>query len=124
MQLTRRTIRCSRWLSLGIVAQPRSYGGIRLIALPERDDLKVMSIRHNSDAATIRMTEEGLDLLSERRAARTAGPTGAFEGAEIVRVVRGGGGAGQWCPASTDRGDIFLWVESRFEAILVEEMSI
>lgn len=41
----------------------RALQSLRLIAVPAREDLRAMSIRLDSDAATIEMTEQGLELL-------------------------------------------------------------
>jgi hypothetical protein len=43
----------------------RALLSLRLMAVPNREDLQVMSIRADSDGATIEMTDKGLRLLIE-----------------------------------------------------------
>jgi len=44
-----------------------------LKVVPEREDLKVMSIRHDAESATIEMTDEGLALMTDAVASWLAG---------------------------------------------------
>lgn len=46
-------------------SRERALSNLRLMAVPDREDLQVMSIRRESDTAIIEMTEEGLKLLIE-----------------------------------------------------------
>jgi hypothetical protein len=57
-------VNCSR-------ERPLSY--LRLKLVPGREDLKVMRIAHEADAATIEMTNEGLSLLVNACTAWLAG---------------------------------------------------
>ena len=44
-------------------SRERGLLNLRLIVVPKREDLQVMNIRHDSETATIEMTDEGLELL-------------------------------------------------------------
>lgn len=52
-----------RKLTFADCSRDQAQSSLRLIVAYERDDLHVMSIRCDSDGATIEMTDEGLKLL-------------------------------------------------------------
>ena len=52
-------------LTFNPCSRRRSLHKLRLALVTERDDLKVLSIRHSAETATIEMTGEGLTLLVE-----------------------------------------------------------
>jgi len=54
-----------RTLTLVKRSRKQSLSNLRLMAVLKREDLQVMSIRHNSNRATIEMTVEGLKLVIE-----------------------------------------------------------
>lgn len=50
-------------LTFAQTSRERPISSLRLMRVSSRDDLKVMSIRCESDSAMIEMTDVGLDLL-------------------------------------------------------------
>ncbi|NQT12626.1 MAG: hypothetical protein HQ582_07755 [Planctomycetes bacterium] len=52
-----------RKLTLAGCSRKRALTNLRLIVDAEREDLRVMNIRHDTDSATIEMTDDGLTRL-------------------------------------------------------------
>jgi hypothetical protein len=62
-----------RKLTFSTCSRKRALSTLRLRLVPGREDLRVMSIRCDSDTATIEMTDTGLTLLANACAAWLAG---------------------------------------------------
>ena len=62
-ELRNETWPAQRKLTFVTCCRERALSSLRLIVVPKREDLQVMSIRCDSAAATIEITGEGLDLL-------------------------------------------------------------
>lgn len=63
IELKNETWPAQRTLTFAACSRERALVGLRLKAVPRREELQVMNIRHNSDVATIEATELGVDLL-------------------------------------------------------------
>ncbi len=67
--------KCPTKLTITFSHRRRALGllQLRLLYVIERDDLRIMSIRHEGDAAIVEMTAEGLELLNDGLTAWLAG---------------------------------------------------
>ncbi|TWU18557.1 hypothetical protein [Allorhodopirellula heiligendammensis] len=64
-ELTGEKCPAQRKLTVAACSRERAMSNLRLMVVPKREDLRVMSVRHDSDTATIEMTGAGLRLLIE-----------------------------------------------------------
>ena len=62
-ELTNETWPAQRKLTFVKCSRKRALSSLRLLVVPRREDLKVMNIRYDADAATIEMTDIGLRVL-------------------------------------------------------------
>lgn len=62
-ELKNETLPAQRKLTFVACSRKRPLLSLRLVAVPNSEDLQVMSIRYESDTATIEMTEAGLELV-------------------------------------------------------------
>ncbi len=53
--------------------RPLSLSKLRLLYVTERDELRIMSIRHETDVGIVELTAKGLELLSDALTAWMAG---------------------------------------------------